>query len=373
MGGRGGRSRIRSNGSFGRMPDLSGYLQFLTQGEAEQWHLANSFDWDKWRSLLNDLERNGIIDYTGSWYSSMNTDLREGRLSPADVQQRIDGATSGLSKWLVQKDMITFRGANYHWTANLLGGTEAQLSDPAFLRKMIGKTVTDKGFMSAGTHEDSSWYADVQYTILTRKGVSGMYVDAISRNAGEYEFLYNRNTSFVVRSIKTDSNGKISELVIEAKPKKKKAPDAEPEWSLCHERCFKRCQDRLHPLIQIAHCGIAQVVRDTIERLGNAARDSSQRIAVTADGDGITDRVLKIRGLEESHKRLRNRPLAGFSEGVRIADAIQREIHRVIVAVDLVPDLLDRAALPGHEDGHSRCFRALDALRVVMGYLSNSA
>ena len=189
MGGRGAHSRIHGGGIFGRMPDLNGYLRFGTQFDAEQWHLAHSFDWDRWRNLLNDLERRGIIDYTGHWFSTINTNLREGKPSSAEVQQRIDGATSGLSKWVAAQDVITFRGANYHWTANLLGGTEAQLSDPAFLRSKIGKMVTDKGFMSAGTHEDSAWAADVRYTILTHKGVNGMYVDSISRNPGEYEFL----------------------------------------------------------------------------------------------------------------------------------------------------------------------------------------
>lgn len=222
MGGRGSKGKFSASGGFGRMPDTSGFLRFATQSEADQWHLANSFDWNRWQNLLTDLERLGIRDYTGSWYTDMNTDLREGRPSSAEVQQRINGATSGLDKWILPRDVITFRGANLHWTANLLGGTEAQMSDPAFLRSRIGKTVIDKGFMSSGTHESSAWSSDVSYTILNRKGIKGMYVDAISRNSGEYEFLYNRNTSFVVRSIKTDSRGVISELVLEAKPNKKK-------------------------------------------------------------------------------------------------------------------------------------------------------
>ena len=224
MGGRGGNGKFSGSGGFGRMPDTSKFLRFPTQADAERWHLLNTFDPNKWKFMLTELERNGIIDYTDSWYSDMNTDLREDRLSAADVQKRIDGATSGLSKWILPQDIITFRGANLHWTANLLGGTEEQMRDPAFLRSKIGKTVIDKGFLSAGTHESSAWAADVAYTILSRKGISGMYVDAISRNAGEYEFLYNRNTSFVVRKIRTNRDGLISELVLEARPKKKRAP-----------------------------------------------------------------------------------------------------------------------------------------------------
>ena len=93
---------------------------------------------------------------------------------------------------------------------------EIQMSDPAFLRSRIGRTVVDKGFMSSGTHTDSGWRNDVQYTIYVRKGISGMYVDPISLNSGEYEFLFNRDTSFRVHQIKTNDRGRIVELVLEA-------------------------------------------------------------------------------------------------------------------------------------------------------------
>lgn len=58
--------------------------------------------------------------------------------------------------------------------------------------------------------------------IYVNKGVSGMYVDAISANSGEYEFLFNRDTRFKVHGIKTNASGRITELVLEAVPTKKK-------------------------------------------------------------------------------------------------------------------------------------------------------
>lgn len=216
MGGRGGHSHSTVQGVMGRLPNWPGFLRFTTQDEAINWHEKNTFDWDRWNQMLTDAERLGIERYTGSWYSEMNTDLREGLVSSESIRKLIDGATSGLAKWQTPHDMVTFRGANLHWTANLLGGTEAQMSDAAFLRSRIGKIVTDKGFMSSGTHKDSSWYADVNYTIFARKGTKGMYVDPISRNKGEYEFLFNRDTEFKVHMIRTDSSGRIVELVLEA-------------------------------------------------------------------------------------------------------------------------------------------------------------
>ena len=198
---------------------MPSFLRFATQSEAIRYHEQENFSWDKWHNELSAEERNGIQKYTDYWYSSINTSLREGRPDAA-VQAMIDGATSGLDKFQAAGDVVTYRGANLHWTANLLGGTEAQLENAAFLRSRIGKTVIDKGFMSSGTHKDSSWSAAVDYTIFVHKGVHGMYVDPISANAGEYEFLFGRNTTFKVHMIKTGPNGRIRELVLEALPAK---------------------------------------------------------------------------------------------------------------------------------------------------------
>lgn len=220
MGGRGGASHRQTARMFGRMPNQPGFLQFSGQDEANKWHEVNSFDYGKWNDMLSDDEKLGILRYTGSSYSAMNTALREGSTPNATIQRLIEGATSGLSKWSATQDIVTYRGANLHWTANLLGGTEDQMRDTAFLRSTIGKTVTDKGFMSSATHKNSAWSSDVKYTILVRKGTKGMYVDPISTHKGEYEFLFNRDTSFTVHMIRTNDRGQIVELVLETKKSK---------------------------------------------------------------------------------------------------------------------------------------------------------
>ena len=217
--GTGGGSSHRSSSPhvFGHMPrNLTAFRSFATQAQAAVWHEANHYSPAVWNAM-SDAERHGIREYTGSAYDPMNTSLREGLRPSAGTQALIDGATAGLSRFRATEDMMTFRGAGLHWTANLLGGTEAQMSDPAFLRSRIGKTVVDRGFMSSGTHRSSAFGNEVQYTIFVHKGVSGMYVDPISHFQGEYEFLFNRDTYFKVHQIKTDSRGRIVELVLEAK------------------------------------------------------------------------------------------------------------------------------------------------------------
>ena len=89
MGGRGAASHRSRNGVMGRMPNWPDFLRFASQSDAIQWHEQNSFNWERWNNLLSDAERLGIQRYTGSWYSTMNTDLREGKVSSEAIQSMI--------------------------------------------------------------------------------------------------------------------------------------------------------------------------------------------------------------------------------------------------------------------------------------------
>lgn len=98
------RESLRREGIRAR-PDVQ---SFATQQDAIRYHLANNFDWDKWNALLSD-EQHGIVSYTSYWYSRINTALREGQTPAGNIQQMIDGATSGLNKWAAASDVITAR------------------------------------------------------------------------------------------------------------------------------------------------------------------------------------------------------------------------------------------------------------------------
>lgn len=226
MGGRGGASHRQTagslvNGQLGRDPRLAGFRVFSDPNDAYNWHTLNNFDWDRWNQMLSHAERLGIQMYTGSYYGVINTALRENQAPDASTRDIINNLKAGLDRWESTEEFITFRGANRYWTANLLGGTEAQLSNANFLRSRIGKQVTDKGFMSSAVTESDAWFG-VKYKIYVPKGVSGMYVDPISRNRGEREFLFNAGTRFIVHEIKTDSSGRIESMTLEALPTKKR-------------------------------------------------------------------------------------------------------------------------------------------------------
>lgn len=214
MGGRGGAShRVSGAYVFGREPAFQNVLDLLDVTAATAYHSINNFDWAKWQGMT-DAQKNGVYDYTDYYYGRMNDYLRgKGTISISD-QNRIKYATEALDKWATKDNFWAYRGTSISGTAGLLGGTVQQMSDPAFLRSLIGKTVIDQGFMSTAIHQSSAW-SGVRYKVFIPKGTHGMYVDPISANRGELEFLLQRGTRFKVHRVETNSSGALSSLVLE--------------------------------------------------------------------------------------------------------------------------------------------------------------
>lgn len=79
----------------------------------------------------------------------------------------------------------------------------------------------------------------------------------------------------------------------------------------------------LQGLVQIGICLLLDPGGNPISRLGNAAGDGGQGIAVAAQGDGIADRVLKIPAFQECDDGLGHRLLAGHVETIARTDRIQ--------------------------------------------------
>ena len=222
--------RLAPNTTFGQDPNYHNYSTFASNQDAYLWHEQNNYDPAKWTALSPE-ERKSIKDYTDVYYSKINTTLRHELTPDTITQSQIDGAKSGLGKTENAMNVIVFRGANAHWTANLLKSDEklnqyelshldhhAVLRDADYLQTCIGKTLRDRGFMSSAVTEDDAWGADVLYKIYVPKGTHGMYVDPISANSGEREYLFNLDQNFVLHQITTGANGEVTKLVIEAIP-----------------------------------------------------------------------------------------------------------------------------------------------------------
>lgn len=223
MGGRGGASHRIGGGFFGRDPNFNGYYVPSSLREAIDRHLAlGSFNQAAWNAL-SVAEQQAIYAYTGSAYSTMNSVLFGNSVPNQRMQDLIDNATSGMSKLRAPFDFVATRGDRPKDIASLLGGTVDQLSNAAYLRGRIGKTVEFKGFMSSAVHEDAAWtWKGVTTIIKTPKGTHGLFVDPVSANAGENEFLYQRGTKLKIHKITTDANGRLKTITLEVLPTKRK-------------------------------------------------------------------------------------------------------------------------------------------------------
>lgn len=188
--------------------------KFNSGSSADKYHRDKNFIQDRWDNDLTENERNGIYTYTTNAYRDMNIALRSGKVKGSRYEKQIGYATDGLKKTLIAEDTVVYRG---------MGGADAlsawtgipmnQLSDKAVQQGLIGTRLTEKAFMSTGTNAGSAW-SGIKLEVYLPKGSQAMYVDPISRYSGEYEILVQRNSTFEVKEVKTDSRGYIEGLVL---------------------------------------------------------------------------------------------------------------------------------------------------------------
>ena len=222
---------IEPSTTFGQDPNYTHYIRFNDDDDAYNWHEQYNFDWSKW-DALDEKDKHGIIAYTNVYYSSINTALRhEDSGEIVALETQIEGARSGLAQFECATDVITYRGSNSHWVANLLKSDEylatselknlddhAILKDADFLQGCIGKVKRDRGFMSSAVTKSDAWASDVLIKIYVPQGTKGTYVDLISANPTEREYLFNADQEFLIHSITTGFDGEVTEMVIEAIP-----------------------------------------------------------------------------------------------------------------------------------------------------------
>lgn len=194
---------------------------WVYQPTAYSYHAAKNFSERFWNHNLSDSERKGVREYTGNAYSAMNKFLRTGSMegtwdyygkSTEKTLQLIDGCTKALEKSRIKEDVIVHRGIGGSLT-KMLGVTPAQLNQMSS-SDLIGTVFTDKGFVSTGVTESDAW-GGVKMHALIPAGSKGMYVDPVSKHKGEHELLLQRNSSFVIKSVVKNDDGKITDILVE--------------------------------------------------------------------------------------------------------------------------------------------------------------
>lgn len=151
-------------------------------------------------SALTDDQRSALTLYTGSWYTDINGVLRQ-----TAGYKNLHAMTT--KKWLrhavhiqgtmkpIPRDIITYRGTG----PEQFGLPYTATIDD--IRKFIGKTITDDGFVSTSIDEGSAFGNKIKLIIEAPTGTAARYVAGVSSHSGERELLYAAGTKFVVMDV----------------------------------------------------------------------------------------------------------------------------------------------------------------------------
>lgn len=188
--------------------DLSTYA-FDQPEDVREW--ASPFA-GKWKSDLTKAEREAIDFYAGDGFDEINHRLRKGTYSPdslisADEQQSsISAIDTALTKTSLPAPVVVYRGAS----------KSAFTGQPS-----PGDIVTDNGFMSTSLDprtarkfhtiaENRNAGSGYLMRIEVPQGTNAAYLDVLQDEGSlswESEILLPRNTTMVVKSVSTSSDG----------------------------------------------------------------------------------------------------------------------------------------------------------------------
>lgn len=195
--------------------------KFSSDTEALKYHRNHNFHRDFWDNDLSANERQGIVDYTGSDYATMNRTLRDDKYNSlskiSGLRKKIDGATSALEKSTIADDVTLWRGMGSKNTlARSLNVSGSDLSQMVSDGSIVGRTLTEKGFSSTGVIESSGWDKEVFLEIIAPAGTKGMYVAPISNFKSENELLLQRNTTYeILKAERIGDKYKLYVLVVD--------------------------------------------------------------------------------------------------------------------------------------------------------------
>jgi hypothetical protein len=165
--------------------------------------------YDSWIKNLSDDERLGLGEYQRGDYNSMNDHLRKGDQVNNFQKKRINDAISALGKTSIPQDTILYRGTDTDVYKSQLG------NDP---KQWVGKTFTDKGFLSSSIDESAS-FGGLKVKILAPKGTKGGYLGNLPpphrHNKGEKEMLLAPGTRMRIIGVDIGQTGRLENVTTE--------------------------------------------------------------------------------------------------------------------------------------------------------------
>lgn len=161
---------------------------------------------------LTTTQKRAIQNYTGSGYMEINgasRGLGTQWMSPTEIK-RLEAKAKAIDRSLVPSPRSFGVNRNVDQRA-----FERMVGPDLDLEKLKGQVISDKGFLSTSVRPGGVFSANnVHIIIEAPKGTLGRYVDHISQNSGEQEFLMARNTRMIVKDVR-----KTGEKNYDGKPK----------------------------------------------------------------------------------------------------------------------------------------------------------
>lgn len=155
----------------------------------------------KWANSLSPEGKEAVKDYTGTAYVNINATLRgiQKQFEPGNYEKALHLHES-LQSASIPTNCTVYRGAS----SKALGALR-MLPD----NMLIGKVISDKGFMSTSIDRNSAFGGDTLLVIDVPKGSHGAYVGDIS-SFGHYEseVLFDVGSKMRITDVTRDENGR---------------------------------------------------------------------------------------------------------------------------------------------------------------------
>lgn len=164
------------------------------------------------------------IEYGTSAYKGVGkTDLNAGSKQNG---KRLNAMTDIIDKCSYDHDMWLQRGCRFGGMDKFLGTTESMLrygSEADLKKALLGKTVTEYGFMSMGSAKGKGFDCDILFNIYAPAGTKMMYAEPFSHYGGgdtdwdgkakqsyyggEFETIMQQGTQFRISKVEKSSRG----------------------------------------------------------------------------------------------------------------------------------------------------------------------
>ncbi len=166
---------------------------FIREGINKYDSLNSGFNLSDLKNLSDDQKRY-VVAYMSHSYGVVNKQLRNGNVS-TDVKLMTKGIDDGLSH-IAKYEGEVYRGVRFDSTKDYRSTIE-------YYKSNIGKTVTDKAYVSTGKEKKkvvrkfTSNNNSIVFTISSKNGR-----DVSRFNDEEKEVIFKRNTKFKVLSVR---------------------------------------------------------------------------------------------------------------------------------------------------------------------------